>query len=81
MHANVDIIEALGVAEVFLEVLHVRNEQGLVALEVLVHFLVFIAHMNDYLRAWRSIAVGQRCLVAQSRQATTHATVESEKNR
>ena len=54
VHRDVDVLQTLRVAEVFLEVLHVGDQQILVALEVLVHLLVLVADVDDYLSATQS---------------------------
>lgn len=51
VHTDVDVVSRLGVAEVLLEVTHVGDEQILFALEVFVQLLVFVTHVNYYLRA------------------------------
>ena len=51
VHRNVYVLEVLVVREVLLEVLHVRHEDGPVALEVLIPLLGLIAHMDDDLVA------------------------------
>ena len=51
VHRDVNVVGALGVRQVLLEILHVRHQQLFVATEVFVHLLVFIAHVDDDRRA------------------------------
>ena len=48
MYANVNVIDACGLCQVLLEVLHMRYKKLFLALKVLVHFAVLIEHMYHY---------------------------------
>lgn len=49
VHTNVDIVKILGICDIFIKVFHMLEEQGAIAFEVFVGFLVFIADMNNNL--------------------------------
>ena len=51
MYTNVNVIDACGLCQVLLEILHISDEDSSVTLEVLVALLVLVADVNDDLIA------------------------------
>lgn len=49
---DVDVFDVFVVREILLEVFHVRNKNGSVALEVLISLFPLVAYMNNNLVTW-----------------------------
>lgn len=51
VHTDINIVHTLWVTQILLKVAHIGDKQILFAFKVFVHFLVFVAHMDDDLHS------------------------------
>ena len=59
VYRNVYVFQGLGIAQVLLKILHMGDQKGLIASEVLVEFLVFVANVDyDLSSRWLDAVSG-----------------------